>query len=317
MAANKLFLSCIFFFFVIFLGCSPKEVPLNQKATFDVIQDEILTKNCAVSGCHASEADGTFLQHGLILSKGKAYTNLFNTIPKNVSANEDGLKRVTPFAAQKSLLYHKLIFDQQHHGGKSYGSVMPLGKDILTNGQIELVRQWIESGASADKLVADVALLKDTTKSSTNFIPLEVPKAGEGFQMVLEPFEIFPNFEREIFMRKLLGNSETVYINRFKINMRQGSHHFILYGFKNDASAATIPLNQLRDLRNKDGSLNVNTFFQMANHVFYFGGSESILDYTFPDNMAVELPANMSFDMNSHYFNKGIKSYNGEVNINL
>ena len=51
--------------------------------------------------------------------------------------------------------------------------------------------------------------------------------------------------------------------------------------------------------------------------MFYFGGSESNFTFNFPEGTAVELPPNMNFDMNSHYFNKGSKSYNGEVNINL
>ncbi|WP_435356344.1 hypothetical protein [Emticicia sp. SJ17W-69] len=284
-------------------------------ASFDLIQDKILTKSCAISGCHSSETDGTFGQHGLILAKGKAYKNLYNIDPSNVGAKQDGLKRVKPFKSLESLFFNKLFYDASHHGGKSYGAVMPLGGDLLSYGQLEFIRRWIEAGAPEKGSVADVSLLNDTTPSDALFISLLKPNPGTGFQMTLDKFDVAPNFEREFFVRKALGNTETVYVNRIQIAMRTGSHHFILYGFRDQTNLA--PLNQVRDLRNADGTYNLVTFAQMNNHIFNFGGSESSLDYTFPTGTAVEVPANATFDMNSHYYNKGTKPLPGEVNINL
>jgi hypothetical protein len=312
-----LLIACTIITALNFQSCTqPEEIPMEKQATFDLIQDKILTTNCAVSGCHASEQDPSFIEHGLILTKGNAYANLLNKTPKNTSAREDGLQLVTPGSATKSLLYQKLLYDYGHanHTGKTYGSVMPLGSDLLSNGHINYVLQWIEGGAPETGSVAEVSLLSDNTPSQAVFSPLPKPAAGEGYQMTLGPFEVYPFFERELFFHKELGNKEPVYVNRYQIRMRPGSHHFILYGFRDDSRP---PMSTTRDLRRKNGSLDFSTFASMQNHIFNFGGSESTEDYTFPDGTAVELPANASFDMNSHYFNKGEKPTTGEVNINL
>jgi hypothetical protein len=304
------------FLSMIIINCSKSPVEdISVVPTFKNIQDKILSQNCATSGCHQSEADASFLQHGLILASGKSHKNLLGVSPKNVSALNDGLKRLVAFDSKKSLLYQKLLFDGKDHNWKSYGSLMPLGGDMLFKGQIEYIRQWIEAGAPETGVVADVALLNDRTPSLSEFEPLAAPPANDGFQVSLSPFEIYGNFEREIFVRKPLGNMSPVYINKFQLKMRPGSHHFIMYGFRN---LTNLPaLNQIRDLRNKDNSLNFETFSQIGNHVFYFGGSESNITFDFPEGTAVEIPANATFDLNSHYFNRGSKSYNGEVYMNL
>jgi hypothetical protein len=296
-------------------SCTKQEQISANSASFDLLQEKILTKSCAITGCHASESDGTYPQHGLVLAKGKAYKNLFEIDPKHIGAKQDGLKRVKAFKSLESLLYHKLFYDVNHHGGKSYGAIMPLGGDLLSVGQIEFIRRWIEAGAPEKGSVADASLLNDTTPSTETFVGLPAPAIGTGYQMTLDKFDVTPNFEREFFVRKPLGNTETVYVNRVQISMRPGSHHFILYGFRNNLNLA--PINQVRDLRNSDGTYNLVTFTQMGNHIFNFGGSEVNSDYTFPTGTAVEVPANATFDMNSHYYNKGTKPIPGEVDINL
>ena len=296
-------------------SCTKQEQIDSNAGSFDLLQDKILTQSCAVSGCHASEGDATYGFHGLILTKGKSYKNLIDIEPKNIGAKQDGLKRVKPFKSIESLFYNKLIYDIAHHGGKSYGAVMPLGKDLLSVGQIEFVRRWIEAGAPEKGNVADATLLDDTTPSLPVFNGLPIPAVGTGYQMTLDKFEVAPNFEREFFTRKPLGNTETVYVNRVQISMRPGSHHFILYGFRDQKNLA--PVSQVRDLRNPDGSYSLTTFLQMSNHIFNFGGSEVSSDYTFPAGTAVEVPAGTTFDMNSHYYNKGTKPLSGEVAINL
>jgi hypothetical protein len=311
-----LLITAAVFLSVFTLNCSKSAVvDIAEAPTFSNIQTQILDKNCATSGCHQSEADASFLQHNLLLTSGKSYKNLLNVNPKNISAANDGLKRLIPFNSKKSLLFQKLLFDGKDHNWKSYGSLMPLGNDMLYKGQIEYIRQWIEAGAPETGIVADVSLLNDKTQSLLEFEPLKAPDVNDGFQVSLSPFEIYGNFEREIFVRKPLGNMSQVYINKFQLKMRPGSHHFIMYGFRN---LNNLPnLNQVRDLRNKDNSLNFETFSQIGNHIFYFGGSESNITFDFPEGTAVEIPANATFDLNSHYFNRSSKPYNGEVYMNL
>jgi hypothetical protein len=60
-------------------GCKKEE----GRADFEIIQDEILTPNCAFSGCHASTNDATYTQHKLVLSAGSSYDALMNKSPQH------------------------------------------------------------------------------------------------------------------------------------------------------------------------------------------------------------------------------------------
>ena len=284
-------------------------------ASFDLIQQKILTPSCATAGCHASEKDADFIQHGLVLASGVAYQNLVDVDPKNSAAKADGLKRVKPFASLESLLYHKLNVAASHHSGKQYGNPMPLGGNTLSDGQIEFVRRWIEAGAPKTGSIADAKLLDDKTVTSTPYEPLSVPAAGTGFQMTVTPFDIQPKFERELFTRKMVGNTGDVYVNRYEIKMRNGSHHFVAYDFRNKN---TLPnLNDIRDLRNADNTVNLLTALTMSNHVYLAGSQAQYQDYSFPEGAALLLPAGASLDLNSHYVNKTDGVMKGEAQINL
>ncbi|WP_428657824.1 hypothetical protein [Runella sp.] len=149
-------------------ACKKNEEPPKsvERASFVLIQERIFTPTCATAGCHASEQESTFAQHGLVLADGKSYDFLVNKDPKNQNALEDKQKRVLPFFSLQSLLFHKLNWDgSSHHGGKSYGSPMPLNGKALYKGQIEFIRRWIEAGAPRTGAVADTTLLDDKTPS--------------------------------------------------------------------------------------------------------------------------------------------------------
>ncbi|GAB4021938.1 hypothetical protein EXU85_28390 [Spirosoma sp. KCTC 42546] len=286
-----------------------------KMASFDLIQQKILTPSCATSGCHLSEKDATFIQHGLVLAAGVAYENLVGVDPKNSDAKADGLKRVKAFASLESLLYHKLNISAGHHSGKQYGNPMPLGGATLPDGQIEFVRRWIEAGAPKTDSVADAKLLDDKTITVTTYEPLPVPAVGVGFQMAVPLFDIQPNFERELFTRRLVGNTQDIYVNRYETKMRSGSHHFVAYDFQNKS---TLPnLNDIRDLRNPDNSLNLLTAISMSNHVYFAGSQAQYQDYVFPAGTALLIPAGASLDLNSHFVNKTTTVMKGEAQINL
>lgn len=283
--------------------------------TFDLIQQKILTPSCATSGCHLATTDGSFAQHGLVLAEGVAYQNLMGVDPKNSAAKADGLKRVKAFASQESLLYHKLNNSATHHAGKQYGNPMPLGAQQLPDGQIEFVRRWIEAGAPRTGSVADASLLADKTVTPVAYEPLLIPAAGVGFQLAIPTFDIQPNFERELFTRRMVGNTQDIYVNRFETKMRSGSHHFVAYDFRNKSALPT--LNTVRDLRNPDNSLNLLTALSMSNHVYLAGSQAQYQDYTFPAGTALLIPAGASLDLNSHYVNKTSSVIKGEAQINL
>ena len=285
-------------------------------SSFALMEERIFKTSCAISGCHSSTDDATFTQHKLILASGLAYQNLVNADPTNVDAKNDGLLRVRPDDPHTSLLYYK-VAGAGHHS-KSYGSPMPLGLPLITVGQLEFIRQWIEAGAPEKGMVADSALLSDTTPQEENFTPLPEPAAGTGLQIVVPAFTVAPDFERELFVYQKVGNTTDIYVNRIEIKMRQNSHHFILYDLDPSLPAYLKPENNvIRDLRNPDGTTNFGTAVLMESHIFVAGTQTPYLDYQFPPGVALPLPAGVSLDCNSHYVNKSDQEIKGEINVNL
>lgn len=301
----------------------PGVTPMPQTAvasSFDVLQDKLLTPTCASSGCHLSNKDASFAQHGLVLVKGSSYGNLVGVASVNSVALKNSVLRVRKFASGESLLYHKLNWDLSHHGLANYGAPMPLGGKPVSKGQMTFVQKWIDAGAPLTGVVADASLLDDTTPSfveDANFTPLASPQeeGKAGVQLKVDRFIVPPNFEREVFVRRSLNNAEPIYVSRIKLKSRSNSHHMVLYDFR---SKATLPgMNEMRDLRNLDNSLNIFTFIQMSNHIFLGGGTDPNSDYSFPAGMAIQLPANGSIDLNPHYFNKTADNLYGENYVNL
>ncbi len=289
-------------------------------SSFDLLQDKLLTPSCATSGCHLSNKDAGFAQHGLVLAKGSSYANLVGVASVNSVAVKNSILRVRKFASVGSLLYHKLNWDVSHHGLANYGAPMPLGGKPISKGALAFVQKWIDAGAPLTGSVVDASLLDDTTPSfvvDANFTPLTSPveEGKTGVQLKVDRFVIPPNFERELFVRRPLNNSAPIFISRIKLKSMANSHHMVLYDFR--SKSALPALNEVRDLRNLDNSLNVGTVIQMSNHIFLGGGTDPNSDYTFPAGMAIQLPANASTDLNPHYFNKTSDNLYGENYVNL
>ncbi len=102
-------------------------------SVFTRIQEEILTPECATSGCH----NGTTSPLGLNLIDGKAYGKLVNKPSNQV----DGLLLVEPSNVDASYLVHKL------EGTQGGGAQMPIGRPALSADQIDLIKNWINDGA--------------------------------------------------------------------------------------------------------------------------------------------------------------------------
>jgi hypothetical protein len=293
---------------------------ITMTSSFDLLQDKLLTPSCASSGCHLSNKDASFPQHGLVLTKGSSYANLVGVASVNPVALKNSVLRVRKYASGESLFYHKLNWDLSHHGLANYGTPMPLGGKPLSKGVLAFVQKWIDAGAPMTGSVADASLLDDTTPSyveDANFAPLASPveEGKTGVQLKVDRFVIPPNFERELFIRRPLSNSAPIYVSRIKLKSRANSHHMVLYDFR---SKSTLPaLDDVRDLRNLDNSLNIATVIQMSNHIFLGGGTDPNSDYTFPAGIALQLPANASIDLNPHYFNKTTGNLYGENYVNL
>lgn len=129
-------------------GCDEKLSDLtgptpSLEPTFSSIQHEIFdatdsSGRTACTQCH----NATLLRGGLDLGAGVSYASLVNVS----SREKPGLMRVTPGDPENSYLIHKLE-------GRSgiVGRQMPFsGPPFLTNGQILVIKRWIEQGAKND-----------------------------------------------------------------------------------------------------------------------------------------------------------------------
>ncbi len=302
----------IIFATMVAVSCKKKSSSRDGVDTWAVIQNDILTPGCAKSGCHSATSDPGYSQHTLVLSAAVAYNNLVGAASTNAAARAEGLQRVKPGDAFNSLLYQKIIC-QSHQ--TRYGAVMPLGGPNLTVGQIEFIKQWITKGAPKTGSVVDASILDNKQLCTETFTPLAAPAPSEGFQLTINPFSINPNSEREVFISRQTPNTSTVYVNKFVMQGRPNSHHFVLYGFQNLTTLP--PVNTLRDLYNADGSVNFSTFNQMQNHVFLNGGTDVNGTYTFPPGVALKLAPATPLDLNAHYFNRQNVSLPAENYINL
>ena len=297
---------------IVILSCQNEDL---SESSFDLIQSRILDTSCAIGGCHSSTSDLTFQEHKLVLEQSVAYSNLVGIDPTLQDAAHDNLLRVKPNAADFSLLFHKISTTS---GVSKYGNPMPLGLPLLTVGQVEFIRQWIEAGAPRKGQVADPALLDDETPQPDTFTPLLPPPPSEGIQVSIAPFSIAPNFERELFVYKKLGNTEKMFVKGFEIKMRYNSHHFILYDFNSQIPLAFKPgFDFIRDIRNPDGTMATGLMIPMAYHVFVIGAQTPHFSYQFPEGIALEIPADYALDFNSHYVNKQGIPIEGEVFVNL
>ncbi|HUS03098.1 MAG TPA: hypothetical protein VMY77_15275 [Chitinophagaceae bacterium] len=303
--------SVIIILSVIIGSCNKNVGQAAAKDTWTVIQQNILNPTCATNGCHASTSDVNYAQHNLVLSADVAYDNLVNKVPKNSAANAAGLLRVKAGDYVNSLLYQKIDCQSASH----YGALMPLGGPNLTLGQIEFIKQWIINGAPKTGSVADETILNNKVVCTQPFVPLQAPAPAEGFQLAINSFTVSPNTEREVFVSRTTPNTSTVYVNKFTMQGRPNSHHFVLYGFQNPAFLP--PANTVRDLYNADGSINVATYAQMQNHIFLGGGTDVNSTYTFPAGVALKIPPATPLDLNAHYFNKQATSLTGENYINM
>lgn len=295
----------------------------QETPTFEIIQTEIFNPNCI--SCHQS---GTSFarQSGLVLTEGSAFGNLVDVVPKNAAAAADGLVRVTSegqeFAPHKSFLWEKINAPEQKHfyqDHQNYGSLMPLGLDYLTNGQLAFIKQWIIAGAPVSETVADVSLLEDTTRyKPPDFTALDPPK--KGFQLHLGPYDVWPAelHDREFMYYQPYPTSEDLFVTRYEISITQNSHHFLLYNYPN--GKATPTPNVFRDIRTAQGVNNISNLIQLGNlfpFQLFVGTQLPYLNYYFPPGVALRLPAGSGFDLNSHSVNRSGESQEGEVYVNI
>ncbi|MFT4738228.1 MAG: hypothetical protein ACJAZM_002018 [Cyclobacteriaceae bacterium] len=299
---------------------SPENPLENYQSTYDLIQGEIWDRSC--TSCHQS---GTSFanQSELVLTVDASYDQLMNRVPQNAAAKADGLVLLGDKGLEsvyQSFLWEKInAQDLEHYYADhpEYGSIMPLGGDFLTNGELELIREWIVAGAPRNGIVADVKLLENTDVYEPTAFEVLAPPT-QGYQFHVGPFEVGPNEDRELFTYKKLNNESDIFIEEVQITMRPGSHHFILYNFPEDYPTSILPKEDIiRDVYYSNGAYNEITLFYMQYHQFVTGTQWPWMRYKFPEGVALRIPANTGFDLNSHYANGSDETIQGEVYANI
>ena len=293
----------------------------DNRSSLEIISHEIFNSACV--GCHYS---GSFYaqQSGLIMEEDMLYNEIINKIPKNSSAADDGLYLISNeggmAAVQSSYLWKKInVWEQQHFFSDhpNYGDLMPLGGPFLTNGQLAFIEKWIIEGAPATGSVANPVLLLDENHYEPPiFSSLEAPE--NGFQFHLGPFNVEPGKEKEFFYYEPNLNNEDIYINRFQVTMRPGSHHFIFYTFDDNIPDFLIPESDIfRNLYDFSGNPLIETQITMGYHKFVAGTQYPYVDYQVPSGIALRVPGNYGFDLNGHYFNYTNQTIVGEIYANI
>jgi hypothetical protein len=121
-------------------GCAPTPTPTTTAAPeLAVIQRTIFSPRCAIPSCHTAQANAG----NLILDPDHAYTDLVGVEPSVESARIAGLLRVDAGHPENSFLLVKL-----GDPPPDQGSPMPLGGPPLSDGEIQLIRDWIARGAA-------------------------------------------------------------------------------------------------------------------------------------------------------------------------
>ncbi|HYE57603.1 MAG TPA: hypothetical protein VD948_03815, partial [Rhodothermales bacterium] len=283
-------------------------VPTEDGGSFLALQTRLFSTTCATAGCHNTVSRAG----GLVLEEGAAYASLVNVRPQNTAAREAGYRLVKPGDPEHSFLLHKvemgLESDGHSHGPDEHGAPMPYGNAPLTADQVRFIRQWIAAGAPRDRVVADTSLLRAAPEVLTPFEPL--PPPAEGIQLRLNPFVTAPRGEREVFVYGKLNTADTVFVRRFDVRMRPGSHHFILYA----QNAAGLTPGVVRDLGGL-GLLEEMVHFNTRS--FLVGSQTAENTVELPPDVVMPLPPGQGYDLNSHYVNHTAAPLTGEVYVNL
>jgi hypothetical protein len=124
---------------VVAAACSgasdPVSGPATGAVTLMVVQSQVFTPKCALSGCHV----GTTPPFGLDLGDVASSSASLIGVP---SGERPALMRIAPGDAANSYLYWK-VTGNPNIGGDP----MPLSGGPLSDGDLSLIASWIDGGA--------------------------------------------------------------------------------------------------------------------------------------------------------------------------
>jgi mono/diheme cytochrome c family protein len=121
-------------------GPTPNLTPTFSSIQRDIFEAADSSGRPSCSSCHNPNG-GAFRQVGLDLSTAGSYDSIVGV----ASREKPGLMRVAPGDAENSYLIHKLEGRTDIIGGR-----MPNRGPFLSDGQLAIIRRWIELGARRD-----------------------------------------------------------------------------------------------------------------------------------------------------------------------
>ncbi len=169
-------------------------------------------------------------------------------------------------------------------------------------------------------------LFASCEKTSNDYDPKAAPafaapaplKPSEGYQVHIPLFPVPANFEREFYVRYEVGNKEDIYVNNIETIQRPGTHHLVLYGFGPKSIAHGLPpLGMIFDQNVANGKGNLRVQNGLPDSYIAFESPTADFSYKLPDGYAFKIPANSSYNFNSHYFNKTNETRYGECYVNF
>ena len=113
--------------------------PVDVEPTLASIQEKIFTPTCATSSCHSTAQ----MESGLDLSAGNAHASLVGVVPVTRDAQLEGQLRVDAGDPDNSFLIEKLRSGLPATKGRR----MPYDGPYLSDGEIDVIAEWIAAGA--------------------------------------------------------------------------------------------------------------------------------------------------------------------------
>ncbi|MEM7436011.1 MAG: hypothetical protein AAF436_12720 [Myxococcota bacterium] len=200
------------------VGCSDgggeQAAKCEVDSTFGQIQEQIFeARGCTLSNCHGDAMAGA-----LDLREDAAYDNLVR-----VPGMAADLDRVFPAEQDLSLLYIKVAakVTGANLGEQGIiGSAMPLGEDVLSEEDLELLRIWIRGGAPETGIVSGSEQFATCDLEGTvvpnEISPLPAPDTDKGVQFYSGGWQVDAEGEGEVCFVSYFDYSDQI-PDRYKV----------------------------------------------------------------------------------------------------
>jgi hypothetical protein len=234
------------------------------------------------------------------------YTGIVNANPVNATALGKFNKLISPGDPHRSFLLRKINNGLDDDNGITTGEGMACPQDtntMLSNNEIELIRQWIYFGAPKTGNVVDTAVInKYYSGLGINATPDSHPLPTDPGSFQIHIGKIFLNSQTEIeyFMKHDLKLPDTVDVNRIELFMPAHSHHFIIYKLEPGAESQFPDGIRIQNPQNGQGSSNGNNTLVSAWQYTH--------DMVLPSGTAYQWATATILDMNHHLFNPNVDS---------